>query len=198
MKKTTVFLVTILLFIQNSAFSYSTNPKEFVKELVIDATTKLADKNIAEAQKKKMIEKIALENVDIQALSLYTLGELRKSANKDDIINYQASFEKYFLKSLTSRLTDYSSSKFEILSEDKKSENYTIVSSKVVPADGSPEIMIDWRVYTKNPDKPLIRDLIVEGLSLARTQKEEFASILNSNNNDIKILIDKLEEFVKE
>ena len=196
MKKTTVFLVTILLFIQNSAFSYSTNPKEFVKELVIDATTKLADKNIAEAQKKKMIEKIALENVDIQALSLYTLGELRKSANKDDIINYQASFEKYFLKSLTSRLTDYSSSKFEILSEDKKSENYTIVSSKVVPADGSPEIMIDWRVYTKNPDKPLIRDLIVEGLSLARTQKEEFASILNSNNNDIKILIDKLREFV--
>ena len=196
MKKTTVFLVTILLFIQNSAFSYSTNPKEFVKELVIDATTKLADKNIAEAQKKKIIEKIALENVDIQALSLYTLGELRKSANKDDIINYQASFEKYFLKSLTSRLTDYSSSKFEILSEDKKSENYTIVSSKVVPADGSPEIMIDWRVYTKNPDKPLIRDLIVEGLSLARTQKEEFASILNSNNNDIKILINKLREFV--
>ena len=196
MKKTTVFLITIILFIQNAAFSYNTNPKEFVKELVTDAITNLANENLAEEQKKKFIEKIALENVDIQALSLYTLGELRKSANKNDIINYQASFEKYFLKSLTSRLTDYSSSKFEILSEDKKSVNYTIVSSKVVPTDGSPEIKIDWRIYTKNPNKPLIRDLIVEGLSLARTQKEEFASILNSNNNDIKILINKLQEFV--
>jgi phospholipid transport system substrate-binding protein len=110
---------------------------------------------------------------------------------------YQKSFEKYFLKSLTSRLTDYSSSKFEIVGEEKKSATYTIVSSKVLPVDGnSPEVKIDWRIYTKNQDKPLIRDLIVEGLSLARTQKEEFASILSSNNNDIKILISKLEEFV--
>tara|TARA_B100001540_G_C15376217_1_gene448025 strand:+ start:248 stop:556 length:309 start_codon:yes stop_codon:yes gene_type:complete len=100
------------------------------------------------------------------------------------------------LKSLTSRLTDYSSSKFEIIGEDKKSSNYTIIKSKVIPNDGGPEIKIDWRIYTKNPEKPLIRDLIVEGLSLARTQKEEFASILSSNNNDIEILIDKLEEFV--
>ena len=98
---------------------------------------------------------------------------------------------------MTSRLNDYSSSKFEILSEDKKSSNYTIVNSKVIPNDGGVEIKIDWRVYTKNPDKPLIRDLIIEGLSLARTQKEEFASILSSNNNDIKILISKLEEFTK-
>ena len=99
-------------------------------------------------------------------------------------------------KSLTSRLTDYSSSKFEITGEEKKSANYTIISSKVIPVDDGIEIKIDWRVYTKNPDKPLIRDLIVEGLSLARTQKEEFASILSSNNNDIKILISKLEEFI--
>ena len=106
------------------------------------------------------------------------------------------SFEKYFLKSLTSRLNDYSSSKFEVLEVDKKSANYTIVSSKVEPKDGGPEIKIDWRIYTKNPEKPLIRDLIVEGLSLARTQKEEFASILSSNNNDIKILISKIDEFV--
>jgi phospholipid transport system substrate-binding protein len=98
---------------------------------------------------------------------------------------------------LTSRLTDYSSSKFDILDADKKSSNYTIVSSKITPNDGGPEIKIDWRVYTKNPDKPLIRDLIVEGLSLARTQKEEFASILNSNNNNINILIKKLIEFVE-
>ena len=112
-------------------------------------------------------------------------------------MNYQKSFEKYFLKSLTSRLTDYSSSKFEILDDDKKSSNYTIVKSKITPDDGGPEILIDWRIYTKNIDKPLIRDLIVEGLSLARTQKEEFASILSSNNNDITILIGKLDDFIK-
>ena len=135
--------------------------------------------------------------MDINALGLYTLGELRKSSDQQSIAKYQRSFEKYFLKSLTSRLTDYSSSKFEILGEDKKSSNYTIIKSKVTPEDGSPEIKIDWRIYTKNPDKPLVRDLIIEGLSLARTQKEEFASILNSNNNDIDILINKLEEFVK-
>ena len=109
---------------------------------------------------------------------------------------YQKSFQQYFLKSLTSRLTDYSSSKFEILGEDKKSANYTIINTKISPIDGGPEIKIDWRIYTKNPEKPLIRDLIVEGLSLARTQKEEFASILSSNNNDINQLIIKLDLFV--
>ena len=134
--------------------------------------------------------------MDIQALSLYTLGELRKSIEKENVIRYQKSFKNYFLKSLTSRLNDYSSSKFEITSVEKKSSNYTIVSSKIIPEDGSPEIKIDWRIYTKNPEKPLIRDLIVEGLSLARTQKEEFSSILNSNNNDINFLIQKLDEFV--
>ena len=137
-----------------------------------------------------------MEN-DIKALSLYALGELRKSSNEKNIQDYQEAFEKYFLKNLTSRLTDYSSSKFVVLSADKKSSNYTIVSSKMVPDDGDPEIKIDWRIYTKNIDKPLIRDLIVEGLSLARMQKEEFASILSSNNNEIQILISKLQEFVK-
>ena len=121
---------------------------------------------------------------------------MRKSSNEEDITNFQKSFEKYFLKSLTSRLTDYSSSEFKITGEDKKSANTTIINSKVTPNDGGPEIKIDWRVYTKNPDKPLIRDLIVEGLSMARVQKEEFASILSSNDNDIRILISKLEEFV--
>jgi len=191
-----VFLISLFFFHQSSLLAYSTNPKNFVDELVNDAITKLSDKNLDKEQKSSFIEKIALENVDINALGLYTLGELRKSSHEDDISNYQKSFEKYFLKSLTSRLTDYSSSKFEISGEDKKSASYTIISSKVLPEDGSPEIKIDWRIYTKNPDKPLIRDLIVEGLSLARTQKEEFASILSSNNNDIKILIEKLEEFV--
>ena len=197
MKKKVIYLVTLFFFFQSSLLAYSLNPKDFVNELVNDAISKLADKNLNKDEKAIFIEKVALENVDINALGLYTLGELRKSSSKDAIFRYQKSFEKYFLKSLTSRLTDYSSSKFEILGEDKKSANYTIVNSKIVPNDGGPEIKIDWRIYTKNPDKPLIRDLIVEGLSLARTQKEEFASVLSSNNNDILALISKLEEFVK-
>ena len=197
MKKKVVYLVTLFFFFQSSLLAYSLNPKDFVNELVNDAISKLADKNLNKDEKAIFIEKVALENVDINALGLYTLGELRKSSSKDAIFRYQKSFEKYFLKSLTSRLTDYSSSKFEILGEDKKSANYTIVNSKILPSDGGPEIKIDWRIYTKNPDKPLTRDLIVEGLSLARTQKEEFASVLSSNNNDILALISKLEEFVK-
>ena len=197
MRKIVVSLFLLFLFFQSSLLAYSSNPKDFVNELVSEAINKLADKNFNKEQKSNFIEKIALENVDIKALGLYTLGELRKSSSKDAISNYQKSFEKYFLKSLTSRLTDYSSSKFEILEDDKKSANYTIVKSKITPDDGGPDIKIDWRIYTKNPDSPLIRDLIIEGLSLARTQKEEFSSILNSNDNDINALFKTLEEFSK-
>ena len=196
MKKTVVYLIALFIYFQGSLLSYSSNPKDFINELVNDAIGKLADKGVSKDEKALFIEKIALDNVDINALGLYTLGELRKSSNEEDISNYKKTFQQYFLKSLTSRLTDYSSSKFEIIGEDEKSTNYTIINSKVTPEDGGVEIKIDWRVYTKNPDKPLIRDLIVEGLSLARTQKEEFASILNANNNDIKVLIKKLDEFV--
>ena len=195
MKRLVCYLTSLFIFLSTSLLAYSSDPKEFVNELVDDALSKLSDKNLNQDQKSTFIENVALENVDINALGLYTLGELRKSSSKDDLKEYQKSFEKYFLKSLTSRLTDYSSSKFEILGSEKKSANYTIVNSKVSPIDGGPEIKIDWRIYTKNPEKPLIRDLIVEGLSLARTQKEEFASILSSNNNDIKFLINKLDEF---
>ena len=196
MNRTGIYLVSLFLILHSSLLAYSTNPKNFIDELVSDAISKLADKNLNKDQKAYFVEKLALENVDISALGLYTLGELRKSSSDEDISNYQKSFEKYFLKSLTSRLIDYSSSKFVILDEDKKSANYTIIKSKIIPIDGGPQIKIDWRIYTKNPEKPLIRDLIVEGLSLARTQKEEFASILSSNNNDIKVLIDKLDEFL--
>ena len=196
MRKKLLYLFAVFILFQTNLFSYNSNPKDFINELVNDAINQLNDKNLDKKQKESFVEQVAIDNVDINALSLYTLGELRKSADKSDINNYKIIFEKYFLKSLSSRLTDYSSSKFEITGEDKKSTNYTIVNSKVIPSDGSPEIKIDWRVYTKNPEKPLIRDLIVEGLSLARTQKEEFASILSSNNNDIKVLINKLKEFV--
>ena len=191
MKKTVFYLIALFLFFQTSLLSYSSNPKDFINELVNDAISKLADKSVTKDEKASFIEKIALDNVDINALSLYTLGELRKSSNEEDISNYKKTFQQYFLKTLTSRLTEYSSSKFEIIGEDKKSTNYTIVNSKVAPENDGVEIKIDWRVFTKNPNKPLIRDLIVEGLSLARTQKEEFASILNSNNNDMKVLIKK-------
>mgnify|MGYP001476995350 FL=1 len=196
MKRLKVFLTFVFLLFNSSLLAYSSDPKEFVQALVTEAIEKLSDKNLTIDQKSKFVEKVALENVDINALGLYTLGELRKSSNKDDLLNYQTAFEKYFLKSLTSRLTDYSSSKFEVVESEKKSATYTIIKSVITPEDSSPKIKIDWRIYTKNPEKPLIRDLIVEGLSLARTQKEEFASILSSNNNDINILIKKLEEFV--
>ena len=196
MKKISIFIFSLLFFLQTSVQAYSSNPKEFINELVGEVITKLSDENFNEEEKIAFIENIAIENVDISGLGLYALGEIRKSSEKQDIIKFQKVFEKYFLKSLTSRLIEYSSSRFEIIGDDKKSSNYTIISSKILPSDGSQEVKIDWRVYTKNPDKPLIRDLIVEGLSLARTQKEEFSSILNSNNNDINILIGKLEEFV--
>ena len=197
MKKLSILFFLFVLNLYTYAIPYSTDPQEFVNELVNDAINKLSDKNLTSEEKSKYIEKIAIENVDIKALSLYTLGELRKSSEKKDLKNYQIAFEKYFLKSLTSRLSDYSSSKFEVIDFEKKSVNYTIVNSKVTPGEGDPQIKIDWRIYTKQKDKPLIRDLIVEGLSLARTQKEEFASILSSNNGDINILIKKLEEFSK-
>ena len=196
MRKPVIHLIFLLLFFQTSLLAYSSDPKQFINELINDAISNLSNKNLTLNEKEEFIKKISLENVNIDALGLYTLGELRKSSNENDILKYQNTFEKYFLKNLTSRLKDYSSSKFEVIGEDKKSTTYTIISSKIFPIDGGPEIKIDWRVYTKNPDKPLIRDLIVEGLSLARTQKEEFASILSSNNNDIKILISKLEEFI--
>ena len=197
MKKAFSIIIVLLLIFQSSfANFYSSDPQTFIKEMVNDAINTLSNKNLSDEEKASFIENLAIDNVDISALGLYTLGELRKSADKSSLDKYQKIFEKYFLKSLTSRLTDYSSNTFEVTGSEKKSSNYTIVKSKIAKSENQPEIKIDWRVYTKNPEKPLIRDLIVEGLSLARTQKEEFASILSSNNNDINILITKLEEFL--
>ena len=190
-----VFVVLIL--VNTNSFSYDSDPKTFITELVNDAINTLSNKNISETDKNKKIETIALQNVDIEALSMYTLGDIRKTLDQGTLEKYKDLFENYFLKSLTSRLTDYSTQKFEVLSADQKSETYTIVSSKIVKNSSQPELKIKWRVYTKDPAKPLIRDLIVEGLSLAKTQREEFASILNSNNNDMNILFQKLEEFIK-
>ena len=194
-------LINLLVFVtlvlsSGNSFSYNSDPKIFIDELVSDAIKTLSDKNISKADKNKKIATIALENVDINALGMYTLGGVRKTLDQDTLAKYNNLFEKYFLKSLTSRLTDYSDQKFEVIRAEQKSEIYTIVSSKIVKSSSRPEIKINWRIYTKDQTKPLIRDLIVEGLSLAKTQKEEFASILNSNDNDINILFLKLEEFI--
>ena len=192
-------VITILLFLvcsKSYSVTYNSDPKIFIGELVLDVINTLNDKSISEEKKIEFVEKIALENVDIAALGMYTLGDVRKTLAPEKLEKYNKLFSKYFLKSLTSRLKDYSDNKFEVLNSEQKSSTYTIVQSKVVQGSNQPEIKIDWRVYTKNTSKPLIRDLIVEGLSLARTQKEEFASILNSNNKNINFLFEKLEDFI--
>ena len=196
MKRFIFYISLFFLINYNYLFAYSTQPKLFIDELVNDVVSILAETSTSVKDKNKKIEEIAKENVDIPALGLYTLGSLRKTLDAEKLNEYNDLFSKYFLKSLTSRLTDYSSQKFEIIDEEQKSANYTIVNSKIASSDKNPEIKISWRIYTKNPEKPLIRDLIVEGLSLAKTQKEEFASILNSNNNDINALLNKLNEFL--
>jgi phospholipid transport system substrate-binding protein len=195
MKKLILSLVFVTLINTNS-FSYESDPKIFIGELVNDVIKILSDKNISKIDKSKKVENIALEHVDVNALGMYTLGAARKTLDGETLKKYKNLFEKYFLKSLTSRLSDYSEKKFVIIDADQKSETYTIVSSKIAESSSDPEIKINWRVYTKDPNKPLVRDLIVEGLSLAKTQKEEFASILGSNNNDINVLFQMLEEFI--
>ena len=149
MRRLKVFLTFIFLIINSPLFAYSSDPKEFVQELVAEAIEKLSDKNLTNDEKAKFVEKVAIENVDINALGLYTLGELRKSSNESDLMNYQVAFEKYFLKSLTSRLTDYSSSKFEVVESEKKSATYTIVKSIISPENGGPNVKIDWRILQK-------------------------------------------------
>ena len=199
MKKFLISLM-VLVFISNSAQSvtYNSDPEIFIAELVTDVITTLNDNSITEVDKNKIIEKIIVENVDIKVLGLYTLGKIRKELKPEDIEKYNNLFKRYLIKSLTSRLSDYTSQKFEIINSNQKSALTTIVSSKILEGSSQPEIKIDWRIYTKNPLKPLIRDLIVEGLSIAKVQKEEFSSVLNSNNNDINNLFSILEQFISE
>ena len=196
MKKIVFILFIFFVLNINKLLAYSSEPKSFISELVTEAISVLSDKSLSDEKKSDVIALIARENVDIKALGYYTLGSVRKSLDQSVLDEYNNLFEKYFLKSLTSRLSEYSDQKFEVTEAEQKSANYTIVFSKVSGETKSPEIKVNWRVYTKDPNKPLIRDLIVEGLSLAKTQKEEFASILNSNNNDVAKLLDRLKEFI--
>ena len=144
------------------------------------------------------LQKLAKETVDIKGIGFYTLGKLRKEISDEQKNKYSKLFEGYFLKSFSSRLSEYSNPKIDVISKDKKNEKYTIVSSILVATKDRPEVKIDWRIYTKDPEKPLIRDLIIEGLSLARTQKEEFASIIKSNDNNIEALFESLKKFIDE
>ena len=191
MKKLLIFLI---LFLSTSSYSISIEPDVFVQSTV-NRASKLLGENISKEKKIEKLKLIAKDTVDIKGIGFYTLGVKRKSLNDDEKERYSELFEEYFLKSFSSRLAEYTNPEIDVRNKDKLNENYTIVNSILKATDERPEIKIDWRIYTKNPDNPLIRDLIIEGLSLARTQKEEFASVLNSNNDDIEALFKVLKEF---
>ena len=187
------FLLLFLSF--NNAFADSSDPKQFIQEIVDEAKEILVDSNSDKYKSDKLTE-IALATVDINGVGFYTLGSYRKDLTEEQKKEYTILFKKYFLKTFVSRLTDYSEPKIDVVSAEKKNEKYTIVSSILLATEKRAEVKIDWRVYTKDPNKPLIRDLIIEGLSLARTQKEEFSSIIESNDGDINALFNKLKEFI--
>ena len=185
----------ILIFLNfNFIHVFSVEPDVFVQSTVNRASEILA-KNISQDEKISKLKLIAKETVDIQGVGFYSLGSARKNLNEEEKIQYLRLFEEYFLKSFSSRLSEYTNPEIDVLSKKVLSENYTIVNSILKGTSERPEVKIDWRIYTKNKDNPLIRDLIIEGLSLARTQKEEFASILNSNDGNIDALFKTLEEF---
>ena len=188
-----IFFV-IFLYLLTLSNSYSIESDVFVQSTV-NRASKVLSENISKDEKINRLKIIAEETVDIRGIGFYTLGSIRKSLNNDQKNKYEELFKKYFLKSFSSRLSEYTNPEIDVISKEILSENYTIVSSILKGTSERPEVKIDWRIYTKNPENPLIRDLIIEGLSLARTQKEEFASILNSNNNDINVLFKTLEEF---
>ena len=188
-------LFFILICIETKAQSYSSDPEKFITEIINEAKVILSSQDSQELKAEKLTN-IALQTVDLKGLAYYTLGKKRKEISPNELKKYETLFEKYFLKSFTSRLTDYSDPKISVLSAEVVSDKYTIVKTMLLATKKKPEVKIDWRVYTKDASNPLIRDLIVEGLSLARTQKEEFSSILNSNNNDINVLFQTLENFI--
>ena len=186
----------ILLFLLNllTGNSHSIEPDVFVQSTV-NRASEILSKDISKEEKINQLKVIAKETVDIRGVGFYSLGSVRKNLDDNQKNKYLELFEDYFLKSFSSRLSEYSNPKIDVQDKDVLNKNYTIVKSILVATSDRPEIKIDWRIYTKNPDNPLIRDLIIEGLSLARTQKEEFASILNSNDGDINALYEALEKF---
>ena len=189
-------VVVVFLYLFNFNYSYSIEPEIFVQSTV-NRASKILSEDISKEKKMDELKSIAKETVDIRGIGFYTLGSIRKTLNDDQKKRYAILFEEYFLKSFSSRLAEYTNPEIDVQSKEVLSENYTIVNSILKGTAERPEIKIDWRIYTKIYDNPLIRDLIIEGLSLARTQKEEFSSILNSGDNDINALFKTLEEFSK-
>ena len=194
MKKNFFIIIFVIFGLTQESFAYSSDPKQFIQEVVDEAKKILVETNTKEFKTTNLSE-MALRTVDIKGIAYYSLGNYRKGLNDEQLKKYLTLFEKYFLKSFTSRLTDYSDPKINVVSTEVINDKYTIVKSVLLATDKRPEVKIEWRVYTKNPDKPLIRDLIIEGLSLARTQKEEFASVIETNNGDINKLFITLKEF---
>jgi len=189
-------IFVIFLFLSTLNNSYSIEADIFVQSTV-NRASKVLSENISKEEKINKLKIIAKETVDIKGIGFYTLGSIRKNLNDKQKEKYEKLFEEYFLKSFSSRLSEYTNPEIDVFSKEVLSENYTIVNSLLKGTSERPEVKIDWRIYTKNPENPLIRDLIIEGLSLARTQKEEFSSILNSNDNDINALFTTLEDFSK-
>ena len=195
--KTVKIFTIIFLYLLGTNNLFSIEPDIFVQSTV-NRASKILSEEISKDQKIEQLKLIAQDTVDIRGIGFYTLGSIRKSLDENQKKEYQKLFNEYFLKSFSSRLAEYTNPEIEVTGKEKLNENYTIVNSLLKGTEKRPEVKIDWRIYTKNVDKPLIRDLIIEGLSLARTQKEEFASILNSNDGDINALFKSLEKFSSE
>ena len=195
-KKILTIISFLLIFFSNIGKVYSIEPDVFVQSTVNRAAKTLGP-NLTKEERIEKLKEIASDTVDINGIGYYTLGVYRKNISNEQIEQYNVLFEQYFLKSFSSRLAEYSNPEIEVVSKKKINENYTMVSSILVSTEKRPEVKIDWRVYTKNPNNPKIRDLIIEGLSLARTQKEEFSSIIQSNDGDINALYTTLKEFIK-
>ena len=185
--------IVFLIFLLKTSL-HAIEPDVFVQSTV-NRASKLLSENIDKDQKIKELKNIAKETVDIRGIGYYSLGPIRKTLNKDQLKKYSSLFEQYFLKSFSSRLAEYTNPEIDVYDKEVLDKNYTIVNSVLKATNERPEIKIDWRIYTKDPTNPLIRDLIIEGLSLARTQKEEFLSVLNSNNSDINALFETLQKF---
>ena len=189
-------LLVLLFFYINNSHVYSIEPDVFVQSTV-NRASQILSKNISKEKKIEELKLIAKETVDIKGVGFYSLGSARKNLNDNQKKQYLNLFENYFLKSFSSRLAEYTNPEINVKNKEVINNNYTIVNSILVATAQRPEVKIDWRIYTKNPDNPLIRDLIIEGLSLARTQKEEFTSVLNSNDGNLNALFEVLEKFSK-
>ena len=193
-KKILVLLIFLIISFSNIAKVYSIEPDIFIQSTVNRAAKTLGG-NLSKKERIEKLKEIAKDTVDIRGIGFYSLGKYRKNLNSEQLKKYEELFEEYFLKSVSSRLAEYTNPEIDVDSKKKINENYTIVSSRLVSTDNRPEVKIEWRVYTKDPNQPVIRDLIIEGLSLARTQKEEFSSIIDSNDGNIDALLKNLENF---